>query len=120
MVMGPLNEVFTSLALFWGWSDLPEVPETEFDSSDKATVLVAIGGLILLAFMLALLILMAWLGSRAVRRYVKRPLKQLSRKSVGSLPTDAWAQRPLIPDLDDNSDDDSDETSSQASDSFPE
>lgn len=119
MVITSLNEVLGSLALFWGWSDLPEVPEAELDSSDKTTVLVAIGGLVLLAFLLVLLVLMAWLGSRAVRRYVSRPLKRLSRKSEGSLPTDDWAQRPLVPDLDETSDDDSDETSSQSSDSFP-
>ncbi|MFV1965294.1 MAG: hypothetical protein ACC628_07710 [Pirellulaceae bacterium] len=65
------------------------------DPATRAKVLAALAGLIILGFGMVLL---TWLGGRAVRRYMRgRPSEP--RRTHGSS-RDDWAERPLVRDRD--------------------
>lgn len=63
--------------------------------ADRARVLAALAGLIILGFALVLL---AWWGARFTRRYLKRPWPGSEHHKAGGVSEFDWASKPLYDD----------------------
>ena len=64
---------------------------------DRARVLAALAGLIILGFALVLL---AWWGARFTRRYLRRPWPGSKRSDAGRVSEFDWASKPMYPNQD--------------------
>ena len=121
MVMGTFIETFSSVALLRGWSVVAAASQTRAEAAIKTRVLLAITGLVLLGILLAAMIMIVWVGSRMIRRYVVRSSDRATRRSGGSLDDDAWARRPLVPPFEEDPDEPpSEEDPDEPPDSFSE
>jgi hypothetical protein len=69
----------------------------KLDPPTRASVLMALLGLIILGFGLMLL---AWLGARFVRRYRQGPAPRSPRVDSPQFDEDAWWKKPVSADLD--------------------
>jgi hypothetical protein len=70
----------------------PPPPLLRMTPRDRARVLAALAGLIILGFML---ILLAWWGARFTRRYLRRPWPDQRRRRVPVVSEFDWANKPL-------------------------
>ena len=68
---------------------------------DRARVLAALAGLIILG---CVLVLLAWWGARFTRRYLKRPWPDRQRRQAGKISEFDWANKPLYEAQDDDGD----------------
>lgn len=83
--------------LFWlfatcaAWADLPQIPLKRLPGPQRAAVLAALGGLIILGFAMVLL---TWLGARVTRRYMQGS----PRFKTATRPQQSdWSPQPLQP-----------------------
>lgn len=93
--------MFRAAFLLVNWGDLLLVTETGVGASRKALIVLAFFSVLVLGI---LMILIAWLSGRVARRYMNRPVHQLPRDSTHSTAEDPWAQRPLVPPLENEND----------------
>lgn len=68
---------------------------------DRARVLAALAGLVILGFALVLL---AWWGGRYTRRYLRRPWPGSERRDTRRVSEFDWASKPMYPKLDSEED----------------
>lgn len=81
----------TSLAVA-AWSAQTPPPILRMKPRDRARVLAALGGLLILG---AALILLAWWGARFTRRYLRRPWPDQRRRKAAAVSEFDWADKPL-------------------------
>jgi hypothetical protein len=84
------------LELPWLLAQQSESLLSRLDPQTRVKVLAALVGLIILGVAMMAL---TWLGARAVRRYMG--ITSNSRRRKPELNPDDWAQKPLVPPLDD-------------------
>jgi hypothetical protein len=70
------------------------------DPEDRVRVLAGLAAVIILGFALVLL---AWWGARATRRYMNRPPRTRRHADSPVVKEDDWATKPLYPDTDSTS-----------------
>ena len=78
-------------------SETPQPLLKRLPRKDRARVLAALAGLIILGFALVLL---AWWGARFTRRYLRRPWPGSERREAGRVSEFDWASKPMYPDQD--------------------
>ena len=89
------------LTLPWGWADAVQTTEPGAAAAYKAIVLSAFVALLLLGL---LMIVLTWLAGRITRRYVNRPFYAAEREKNKNTLEEAWANKPLVPPLDEEPD----------------
>ncbi|MCA9119088.1 MAG: hypothetical protein H6822_23295 [Planctomycetaceae bacterium] len=80
----------------WLFAQQTEPLIRRLDPQTRAKVLAALAGLIILGMAM---IALTWLGGRATKRYMG--ISPKSRRRESDLDPDDWAQKPLVPPLDD-------------------
>jgi hypothetical protein len=70
----------------------PQPPLLRLKPRDRARVLAALAGLVILGFALVAL---AWWGARYTRRYLKRPWPHSARHRSRTISEFDWAEKPL-------------------------
>lgn len=80
----------------WLFAQQTEPLIRRLDPQMRAKVLAALAGLIILGMAMVAL---AWLGGRATKRYMG--IEPKSKRREPALNPDDWAEKPLLPPLDD-------------------